>query len=481
MSSDYAAFLATKHRSAAASGFDVDASALNPALFEFQKQVVQWALKLGKAALFEERGLGKTIQELEWAQQVSIYTGKPVLILAPLAVAFQFLDQAQTFGYTLRYVQTGANVTDNGLYITNYDRLGAFDLSMFGGGVIDESSILKSFTGATKRALVEGFKVLPYRLAGSATPAPNDYLELGNHAEFLGVMPSNEMIARWFINDTMKAGDYRLKKHAAADFWRWVTSWAVCLSKPGDLGLDYDMPGYDLPALHIHEHLLKANAAAYDRAHEQGLLLPSDKPSSTGLHAVKRESLSDRVAQCMAIVDQYAPDERIVMWCDTNYEADALKLAFPGALEVRGSHSVKIKEERLRAFTNNENRMIITKPDIAGMGLNWQHCRVQVFAGLSFSFEKWYQAIGRSYRYGQTQEVDAHMVYAETEANVLQILQEKQAAFSEQQAAMTAAMREHGLFRDGNGRGLRSADGMKQMVIPAWLRTHTESVQEMVK
>jgi hypothetical protein len=481
VSSDYHAFLASKHKSAGASGFDVAASDINPALFPFQREVVRWALKLGKAALFEERGLGKTIQELEWAFQVSRYTGKSVLILAPLAVAFQFLDQAATFGYTLRYVQNQAGVTDNGLYITNYDRLAAFDLKQFGGGVIDESSILKAFTGATKQALVEGFKVLPYRLAGTATPAPNDPLELGNHAEFLGVMPSNEMIARWFINDTMKAGVYRLKKHAAADYWRWLTSFAVCLSKPRDLGDEYDMPGFDLPALNIHEHLLKANGAAYDRAHEQGLLLPSDRPSSTGLHAVKRESLSDRVDKCLAIVDSYEPGERITMWCDTNYEADALKLAFPDALEVRGSHSVKIKEERLRAFTNNEARMIITKPDIAGMGLNWQHCRVQVFAGLSFSFEKWYQAIGRSYRYGQTRPVDAHMVYAETEANVLQILQEKQSLFTEQQEQMTAAMREHGLFRDGGNRRLTTATGTKQMVLPEWLYSHESSKLEMVK
>lgn len=467
---DYHRFLAQKHLSVTPTGFDVAEADINPQLFPFQRAIVRWALRLGKAALFEERGLGKTIQELEWARQVSRHTGKPVLILAPLAVAFQFIEQSIQFDYDLRYVQSGVEVIDNGLYITNYDRLNAFDLSIFGGGVIDESSILKAFNGVTKRALVDGFRVLPYRLAGTATPAPNDPLELGNHAEFLGVMPSNEMIARWFINDTMKAGEYRLKKHAAADFWRWLTSFAVCLSKPRDLGEQYDLPGYDLPPLNIQEHLLKANADAYSRAHELGQLLPSGRPSSTGLHIVKRESLGDRVAKCLEIVNQYDAGESVVLWCDTNYEADALKAAFPHALEVRGSHSVKLKEQRLRAFTNGEARMIITKPDIAGMGLNWQHCRVQVFAGLSFSFEKWYQAIGRSYRYGQTRPVDAHMVYAETEANVLQILQEKQAAFSIQQEQMTAAMRQHGLFRDGSSRQLVTATGNKVMVLPSWLQ-----------
>lgn len=470
--SDYLDFLASKRVTVPAAGFQVDNSALNPKLFLFQAAVVRWALHLGRAALFEERGLGKTIQEFEWARHVAARTHKPVLILTPLAVAFQMLQQADEHGYDVRYVRSGDEVGEDArLVVTNYERLASFDSAAFGGVVLDESSILKAFTGRTKRALIEAFARTPYKLAASATPAPNDHLELGNHAEFLGVMPSNEMIARWFINNSMKAGDYRLKRHAAKDFWRWLTSWAVCLSRPADLGDEYDMPGYDLPPLRVHEHFLPASDSAYARAWRSGRLLVDDSPSSTSLHDVKRESLADRVAATLEIVSALPANEPVVLWCDTNYESDALMAAFPGAVEVRGSHKPELKADRLRAFSAGEHRLIVTKPDIAGMGLNWQHCAAQVFAGVSFSFEKFYQAIGRSHRYGQTRPVDAHLIVAETEGNVLATLQRKQADFEAMQQAMNEAMREHGLFRDGGPRGLVSASGVIPMVLPSWLKS----------
>jgi hypothetical protein len=473
---DYLDFLASKHVSAKPSGFTVSAGDINPAMFRFQSDCVRWALGLGRAALFEERGLGKTFQEFEWARLVAEYTHKPVLIGTPLAVAFQMLMEADKFGYRLAYVQTQAearalNAQGVSMFVTNYERIAQFDADFFGGVVLDESSILKAFSGKTKRMLIEKFARNPYLLAASATPAPNDHLELGNHAEFLGVMPSNEMIARWFINNSMKAGDYRLKRHAAKDFWRWLTSWAVCLSKPGDLGEQYAMPGYDLPELRVHDHFLAAPETAYQRAWENGRLFPDDNPSSTTLHAVKRESLADRVARADSIISALAADEPAVLWCDTNYESDALMEAFPDALEVRGSHKVEIKAERLRAFTEGQTRRLITKPDIAGMGLNWQHCACHVFAGATFSFEKFYQAIGRSHRYGQTRPVDVHMIVAETEGNVLATLRKKQAQFAEMQAEANEAMRVHGLFRDGSTRRLTTATGATPIQIPTWLTT----------
>jgi hypothetical protein len=473
---DYLAFLSTKRIAAAPVGFDIADREPDAALYPFQSAAVRWALCLGKAALFEERGLGKTIQEFEWSRHVTEHTGRPVLILTPLAVAYQMLREAVKFGYALTYVRDAGEVLQGRaqgatLFVTNYERLADFDTSVFGGVVLDESSILKAFSGKTKRALIEAFARTPYKLAASATPAPNDHLELGNHAEFLDVMPSNEMIARWFINNSMKAGDYRLKRHAAKDFWRWLTSWALCLSRPGDLGPDYDMPGYDLPPLHVHQHVLTASDAAYRRAWSEGRLLPDDSPSSTTIHKVKRESLSDRVSQAQVIISALPDDEPAVLWCDTNYESDGLMAAFPTALEVRGSDKPDVKAERLRAFGDGESRLIVTKPDIAGMGLNWQHCAVQVFAGVSFSFEKFYQAVGRSHRYGQTREVHAHLIVAETEGNVLATLQRKQAAFDVMQQAMNAAMSEHGLFRDDGRRGLISAYGATPIILPSWLKS----------
>lgn len=446
---DYIEFLQSKIKTATPAGFDVDESTLNPRLFPFQRAVVRWALKLGKAALFEERGLGKTIQELEWAAQVSNHTGGKVIILTPLAVAHQHIREANKFGYTATYCQDADAIGDNNIIVTNYERLDKFDPTAFAGVVLDESSILKAYTGKTKQSIINAFIDTPYKLAASATPAPNDHLELGNHADFLNIMPSNEMISRWFINDTMAAGSYRLKNHAAADFWKWLTSWAVCLSHPRDIGDEYDVAGYDLPELQITEHVLSAAQESIDRAWAEGRLMPDTSPTATTLHKVKRESLADRIEKTRELVDALTPDEPVIIWCHTNYEADALVDAFPDALEVRGSHSIKIKEERLEAFTNGDNRMIITKPSIAGFGLNWQHCNRMIFAGMNFSFEEIYQAIGRSHRFGQTNIVNVDLIYAETEGNVLQTIQRKQEQFEEMQSQMNNAMKAHGLFRDG--------------------------------
>lgn len=451
---DYNEFLASKMQITLASGFDVQDAELNSKLFPFQSDIVKWATKLGKAALFLECGMGKTFIQLEWARLVVKHTGGKVLILAPLAVAGQTVLEGEKFGEPVKHVQTPEQIGDASIVITNYERLHLFDTSAFIGVVLDESSILKSFMGKTKRAILEAFAKTPYKLACTATPAPNDHLELGNHAAFLDVMEANEMISRWFINDTMEAGNYRLKNHAAKDFWRWLTSWAVCLSKPGDLGAAYDMPSFDLPKLEIHEHWLASNAKTIARAQSEGMLMPDDSPSATSIHKVKRESLADRVIEAQKVIAAIPTEQPVIIWCDTDYEADALKKTFPEALEVRGSMKAEEKEAKLLAFSAGKNRMMITKPEIAGFGLNWQHCAYQVFVGVAYSFERTYQALRRSYRFGQTQPVNVYMIYAETEGNIMTVLRQKQNKYREMQQEMNDAMTEHGLFRDDARRSL---------------------------
>lgn len=467
--SEYLSFLQSKIQTPMATGFDVAPQDINPDLYLFQRDGVRWALKLGRAALFEECGLGKTAQYLEWARQIVRHTNGKVLILEPLAVAPQTVKEGAKFNTEVQYARSQSDIGDTQIIVTNYERLHLFDTDSFVGVVLDESSILKAFMGKTKRALLEAFEHTPYKLACTATPAPNDHLELGNHAEFLGVMPSNEMIARWFINDSMSFGSYRLKQHAAKDFWRWLTSWSICLSKPSDLGEQYHLDGYDLPPLNLEEYRLSASSQTIERAWADGYLFPMDNPSSTSLHKVKRESLSDRVAKAVELVASLEADAPAVVWCDTNYEADALMKALPDAIEVRGSHTAEQKEEHLNAFSDGKTRLLITKPDIAGFGLNWQHCADMIFVGVSFSFEKTYQALRRSYRFGQTKQVNAHLIYSETEGNVLKILKDKQAIFAEMQAEMNEAMRHHGLFRDDKRKSLISSVGTKPMYIPDWL------------
>lgn len=465
----YTTFLASKRAEVQPSGFEVAPERINRKLFPFQRDIVRWALRLGKAAVFAERGLGKTVIELEWARHVVEHTRRPVLVLTPLAVAHQHVAEGHKFDIPATHVQDGSEVTSPGIYITNYDRLHRFDVSDFGGAALDESSILKHYS-KTFFGLTDLFADIPYRLCGTATPAPNDFVELGNHSMFLGVMHFKDMMARWFVGEGDVARSSRLKGHARTDFWRWLTSWAVCISHPRDMGEQYDMPGYDLPGLDIVEHCLHAPEASIQRAWERGRLLPDDSLNSTSLHKVKRESLESRVERVAEIVAGIPGDQPIAIWCDTDYEADALVAALPEAIEVRGSHSEKLKEERLQAFSDGAARIIISKPRVAGFGLNWQHCHETIFAGVSYSFEEFYQALGRFNRYGQQHQVRAHLIYAETEGDIMQTLKDKRQAFAEMQSEMTAAMREYGLFReDIGGSKFATATGTVPMIVPAWL------------
>lgn len=451
---DYQEFLKSKQQKPSPTGFDIEASEINEKAFLYQRDIIRWALQLGKAAIFANVGLGKTLMQLEWARHVAIKSGKPVLVLAPLAVSRQTVREGLKFGIEAHYASEQSEATDKQIIITNYERLDKFDSAAFGGVVLDESSILKNFTGKTKRALIEAFKDTPYKLACSATPAPNDHMELGNHADFLDVMASNEMLSRWFINDTMQAGNYRLKNHAESDFWRWLTSWAVCITKPGDLGTQYDMPEFELPALNIIGHFVEASDQAYELAHANGRLFPTVAPSSTELGKVKRLSLDDRLAKAKEIVAAIDDKDQILIWCNLNDEADALAKAFPGALEVRGSDSAELKTTKLLSFSNGDARILITKASIAGFGMNWQQCNQMIFFGLDYSFESFYQAKGRTHRYGQKRAVDAHIIFAETEGNVIDTLNRKQTQFDEMQTKMAQSMKEYGLFRDDSRLGL---------------------------
>lgn len=438
--SDYQQFLAAKRLTTQPSGFAVDAGAIHPMLFPFQRAIVRWAVALGRAAVFADTGLGKTFMQAEWARLVAAHTGGRVLLLSPLAVAHQTVREAAKLGIAVTYVrsQAEADAAATPVVITNYDMLGALDPAAFVGVVLDESSILKAFSGATKRQLVAAFASTPYRLACTATPAPNDHMELGNHAEFLGVMQGAEMLARWFINDSMKAESYRLKHHARADFWRWVTSWAVCIAKPSDLGDSDD--GFILPPLDLRERIVTVD---HTRAHERGQLFVNGSLNATALWKEKAATAGDRCAAAIEIVSAEA-DEPWMVWCDTNDEQKILEEAFGDrAISVYGSLSVAEKEARISAWLAGERPILITKAEICGYGLNAQHCARHVYVGVTYSFEKFYQALRRSYRFGQTRQVVAYLIYAESEGNVIETIRRKQGDHAAMQAEMTAAQREH--------------------------------------
>lgn len=446
---DYTEFLSTKMAVPKPVGIQVATEQINPKLYLFQRDIVRWALQLGRAAIFADVGLGKTGMQLEWAHQVAKHTTGRVLILAPLAVADQTVREGQKFGIAVKHVSSPSEIGDENIVITNYDRVDLFDAKDFKAVVLDESSILKHYS-KTFFALCSKFKETPYRLCCTATPSPNDIVEIGNHSTFLDIMDFHDVLARWFVGEGDVARQARLKGHAVSDFYRWLTSWAVCISKPSDLGGQYDMPGYERIVAEFHEYELASSQQTIERAWEKGKLLP-DTPSATSFMQVKRDSNVARVAKAKDIVAGIPNADPVIIWCDTDFEADELIKAFPEAVEVRGSQSPTVKESGLRAFTLGDKRIIITKPEIAGLGLNWQHCNQMIFVGVSFSFERTYQAMGRIVRYGQLRSPHIHMIYSESEGSVMQRLQEKQRAFAEMQQQMNAAMKEHGLFRLGSG------------------------------
>jgi len=462
----YTEFVASKVRRQRPAGFD--ASRLPSCLKPFQREIVKWACQTGRAAVFLGTGLGKTLIQLAWADQVAKKTGGKILIVCPLAVGPQTVREADKFGIRgVARCESQDNVTAAvRIAVTNYQRLHLFDAGKFAAVVIDESGILKNFTGKVKRDLCERFARHEYKLACTATPAPNDCMELGNHADFLGVMPANEMLSRWFINDQAHAGEYRLKKHAEKDYWRWVSSWACAARHPRDLG--HDEPGYDLPPLEYREHVVNVDVTA----DAGGALLRSDRLTATTLHQEMRRTAPDRAAKVAEIIAAEPPGPWLI-WCNTDYEADALKKLLPDAAEVRGSDTDKAKEDRLIGFADGRIQTLITKPGVAGWGLNWQHCDRMAFVGLSYSFEQQYQAVRRCWRFGQPKPVIAHFVMANTEGEVLAVVKKKAAEHERMHAAMAEAVRE--FWGRTDGRRSETTPHPETMKLPKWLTTHTDN------
>lgn len=413
----YAGFLATKVITAPATGLSVDE--VHPQLFPWQAAITRWALRVGRAALFEDCGLGKTIQQLEWARHIPGRT----LILTPLAVAQQTVAEGQRFGIAAEYARqdTGAQIT-----VTNYEMLDRFDPTAFQGVVLDESSILKSFDGATRTALIEAFRETPYRLCCTATPAPNDHMELGNHAEFLGVMTRTEMLATFFVHDGGETQSWRLKRHAEKDFWRWVCSWAVSVRTPADIG--FDGSAFTLPELRVVQHTVHTEATG-------GALFPMEAQALSERLAARRDTVQDRAAKCAELLKRGT----WVVWCHLNAEAEAVCALVPDAVEVRGSDDPDAKTRAMLDFAAGKIRVLVTKPSIAGFGMNWQHCHQMAFVGLSDSWEQYYQAVRRCWRFGQTKPVTVHCIAADTEGAVVANLRRKDADAE----AMAVRMAEH--------------------------------------
>ena len=413
--------------------------ALNAAMFPHQHHSTDFALRTGCAAMFLDTGLGKSLCALDWGRVVVEHTNKPVLMLAPLAVAMQHEREAGKFGIDAKAVREPEEIGGARVYITNYDRLDKFDASQFGGVILDESSILKSFTGATTRKLITTFAQTPFRLACTATPAPNDHAELGQHSEFLGALSQTQMLVRWFLHDSADTGTWRMKGHAVEDFWNWVSSWARCVSKPSDLG--YSDDGFVLPEMTMIRHIVEADRSIHagDEKDGQAKLFRMPETSATSIHREKRLTIDARADKIAEIVAR-EPDEPWVIWCDTDYEADALTDRITHAVEVRGSMRADVKEDRITAFSTGAAQIIITKPSVAGFGLNWQHCARMAFVGLSFSYESFYQAVRRCWRFGQTRPVNVHVAMADTEAAIWDVVSRKSGDHDAMKAEMVKAM-----------------------------------------
>ena len=425
---DYKDFLETKQKNHVLSGFDCDE--LNTHLFPFQKFIVKRALKAGKYAIFADCGLGKTIMQLEWAHRVNLHTNKPVLILAPLAVAGQTIQEGVKFHIDI-CDYTGGN--DAG-QIINYEQLENLDCSIFSGVVLDESSILKNFEGATKKLILDLFKNTPYKLCCTATPSPNDPMELGNHSEFLDVMGRNEMLAMYFVHDGGETAKWRLKGHATKLFYQFIGTWAIMLNKPQDIG--FEMEGYALPKLNIIERQIVTPKR------ENGQLFNEAIISATNFNAELRLTKKERLNEVVNIINS-KPNENFIIWIKQNEEGEMLKKLLPEAVEVKGSDSNEWKKSKLLGFANNEFRILITKTKIASFGMNYQNCSNQIFASLDFSFEGLYQAIRRSYRFGQDKEVNIYLITTDTMANVKQSIERKQKQFEIMQDEMSKAINEN--------------------------------------
>lgn len=426
----YDEFLKTKELSTIEAGIDIPREQLNPALFDFQKDIVKWALLKGKAAIFSDTGTGKSFMQMEYAHQIVNHTGCRALIIAPLAVARQTQSEGAKFGIKSNVVRHQRDVKD-GVSITNYEILDHFDTDTFDCVVLDESSILKSFTSATRNELIDRFQKTKYRLCCTATPSPNDHTELGNHAEFLGIMSRTEMLATYFIHDGSDTSKWRLKGYGEKRFWEWAATWAVCVRNPQDLG--YDIADYKLPDLNIIEHVCESQAGEYE-------LFAKRAESLSERRAARKESMNDRIKKTAELVG--TDNSSWIVWCDFNDESHALHSALSGSVEVVGSDDPDYKAQTAIDFSQDKIHILVSKPSIYGFGMNFQNCHNMIFCGISDSYEQFYQSIRRCYRYGQKHPVNIHIITSEKELNVLDNIKKKHEQLSDLQNNMVSLMRD---------------------------------------
>lgn len=416
---DYLEFIASKQIKAVDAGYDIELSDINKNCFEWQKLLIKWSLMKGRCANFQECGLGKTIQQLCFADETRKHTGQPSIILAPLAVSNQTKRQGEAFGIEVNICESQKDVTRDAVNITNYEKLHNFDCSTFGSVALDESSILKNNIGKIRTQLIEEFKHTPFRSCYSATPSPNDFMELGNHSEFLGVMSYFEMLATFFVHDGGDTSKWRLKGHAEDAFWDWIASWACVVPNPSILGFEDER--YNLPPLNVHQVTVKSEMQDDSG---QTLLFPSTTQTLQERAKARKESLEDRVKKACEIAN--SNDEQYLVWCDYNSESTMLAKNIRGAVEVTGSDSDEKKINAMLGFASGDVWVLVSKPSICGYGMNWQNCSNEIFVGLSDSFEKYYQAIRRCWRFGQDKAVNAYIVVSEAEGAVKDNIERKQ-------------------------------------------------------
>ena len=403
-------------------------------LFDFQNKIVELALSTNRYAVFADCGLGKTRIQLHWANLITQQTNKNILIVTPLAVSSQTIQEGSDIGVSVNKCRKQDDVKP-GLNITNYEMIEHFNPDKFVGVVLDESSILKNYTGKIKKQITGMFSDTKYKLCCTATPSPNDNMEILNHAAFLNVMESHQALAIWFINDTQNKGTYRLKKHAIDDFWQWVTTWAISLQKPADLGEEYHIDGFDLPQLNLVENIIEVDKSQAP----DGDLFRMPVMSATSYHKESKLTAPDKVQFIANFVKKNTQDT-FAIWCETNLQSDLLKKAIPEAVEIRGSHTPKQKEQAAVDFANGKIRILISKPSIFGFGMNFQVCHNVIFCGLSFSYESFYQATRRFYRFGQTKTVNVNIVIADTEKQILEVINRKQKNYKTLKESMYSAV-----------------------------------------
>ena len=456
----YQDFIASKHRRASDCGIDISEGEINPYAFEFQRAVIKWACKKGRAAIFADCGLGKTLMELAWLDALTKKGEvKRSIILCPIAVANQIIDEAEKFGVNteIRICESSADVS-SGINVTNYEKLHKFDPSDFDAVVLNEASVLKNAQGKVRKQITEAFRHTKYRMSETATPAPNDHMELGTQSEFLGWMQRDVMLANFFIHDGGDTSKWRLRGHANREFWDWVASWAMAITKPSDIGFKDD--GYDLPELKIHEHIIQCEQEASGH-----LFHPGGKVSATNVHKEKRRTIEAKAVEVANLVN--GSDLPWVIWCETNYEDEVLRRHVSDAVVIRGND--KGKAEKLQAFTRGDIKRLITKPKIGGYGMNWQHCNNTIFFA-SYKFEDWYQVIRRFWRFGQKLPVNAHLMMSEDEIGIANVLKRKQHDFERMASEMAISMRSGMLQSLGSRQAIADYTPHKQIQLPEWMQ-----------